>query len=281
MDFLLSLVVPKKMQRYKNMSGIVAVALFAICAYILCLPIKIKSANVDNLIEQNGYHSAEFVNFTTAHDISEIKAFSPKLDNYNLVCSDEDNHTFTLVDDGKTIYLVFAPSYDEFSTSLDLYELFSLEKKNNTFALLFAKEFFYLDHIDEDGKLEVVQGADYKYMDLDFANCETTNELIHYVGYNLATLYGQVLSASFAISAILMVIILPLILTVVMFLLLRKRSKMTKFSEYMNISAICSIAPTIVFFIVGFFFTSFINFYTTVFVIYYIFTAYKINTLSQ
>ena len=152
--------------------------------------------------------------------------------------------------------------------------------------ILFAKNFYHLQNVTKqvvDGveslKVTTIQGASYRDCAIDFASYQTTNEMLKGVGNALALLYGSMYITSFTLTAGLMFFVLPLVIITVMWLLLRKNGSLKKFKEYYNIASISMIVPTLVAFGVAWFWPQIINFFTTAFVMYYLFNVWRINAL--
>ena len=289
MDFLKSFIFPLKMRRFRNMSILFAILIFIMATYLAIVPVKYKHSKPLNVIKTNAYLTKDFYDATTDFDYTAIKNKNYAIkDSSELVADDTTSSSYTINgivnNTNYKFYIVFDFDIEAFSATDDLYEIYGFEKEEASCVLLFAKGYYELQNTKEETVNEVkrltyntIQGSTYRDANLDFAAYNDTNEFMDAIAMMLAKLYGAVYVSMFTLTCAFMVILLPLVLILVLWLVLRKKGSITKFKEYYNIAGIACIIPTLIAFGVAWFWPQIINFYTTAFVVYYLFVIYRIN----
>lgn len=289
MDFLKSFIFPLKMRRFRNMSILFAIIIFIMATYLAIVPVKYKHSKPDNVIKTNAYLTKDFYDATTDFDYAAIKNKNYAIkDASELVADDTTFSSYTINgivnNTNYKFYIVFDFDNEAFSATDDLYEIYGFEKEKASCVLLFAKGYYELQNtkeetVNEEKKLvySTIQGSSYRDANLDFASYNDTNEFLDAIAMMLAKLYGAVYVSMFTLTCAFMIIVLPLVLILVMWLVFKKRGSITGFKEYYNIAAISCIIPTLIAFGVAWFWPQIINFYTTAFVVYYLFVIYRIN----
>lgn len=289
MDILLSFFVPSKMRRFRNMSGVIAVVIFVLATYLFIIPIKYKFSKPDKVITTNAYLSKNFTDAESNFDYTEIKANNYVISNEKLGADVTDKKVYAidavLDNNNYKFYFVFDLAKENYEFTEDLYSLYEVEKDKSSCLILFTTSFYELQTIeadkDDETKLvsSTVQGATYKECEIDFASYNNANELLDGVGYALAKLYGNMYVTYFTFTSALMIFLLPLGLILIMWLLFRKNGSLKRFKEYYNVAAIASIVPTLIAFGVSWFWPQVVNFYVTVFMIYFLFVIMRINAI--
>lgn len=289
MDFLKSLIFPLKMRRFRNMSVLIAILIFIVSTYLAIVPIKYKHSKPKYVIPTNAYLTKDFNDATTDFDYNEIKNKNYAVENNSTLTADDKTTTvYTingLVDNTNyKFYFVFDFENEGFSATADLYETYNLEKEKSSCILLFTTSYYELQNTKEETVNEEVrltyntlQGSTYRDFDLDFASFNNTEEFLDAISIVLAKLYGAMYVSAFTLTCALMMFLLPLVLIVIMWLVLRNKGSITKFKEYYNVAALATIVPTLIAFGIEWFWPQVVNFYTTAFVVYYLFVIYRIN----
>ena len=287
MDFLKSFIFPLKMRRFRSMSVFIAISIFLVATYLTIIPVRVKYSNKDYIISKNYYLTKNFYDATTDFDYDLIKANNFVLDTKELVLSgDIDEVKVYKIDsiiDNKnyTFNIIYDLDKDNLDQAEDLYMIYDLEKKEASCVVLFSSKFYELQNVklDNEEKLvaNTIQGSTYKGLDIDFNNCNNANEFLDMMASGIAKLYGDMYIAMFTLTSILMVLVLPLLLVFVMWLVLRKNGSLKLFKEYYNVASIASVVPVLIAFGVAWFWPQVVNFYTTAFVMFYLFVIYRIN----
>ena len=292
MDFLKSFIFPLKMRRFRNMSGLIAVGIFLILMYLAIVPIRVRYSKADYVISKDGYSSKGLYYATSTFDYKEIKAKNYIIDTEKQVLTAGVKglsiyQVNTVFEDKNVIYyFVFDLEKDTYNKDEDLYALYQINKSDNSYVFLFSLNYYELENVqvDEasgDKKSNILVAATYKGCKIDFNSYNNTDEFLDGVAYALAILYGETYVSSFTFTSALMLFLLPCLLVAVMWLVLRKNGTMKRFKEYYNIAAISSIIPALIAFGIAWFWPQVINFYTTVFVMYYLFVVYRINAFPD
>ena len=294
MDFLKGFIIPSKMRRFRNMSGLIALGIFFVLMYIAVIPIRVRYSRPDYVISKNGYESKAFYEANTDYDYSQIKSKNYIIDTTNLVLTAGVKTTSTYVinatagEKNVTFNVVFDLEKETYDQNEDLFDTYGIDKNDDNYLLLFSLNYYELQNITtvtvdeaDTKKGTIVSAATYKGCPIDFGAYNNAEEFLDGIANALASLYGEVYTSSFTFTSMLMLFILPLLLIIVMWLILRKNGSMKKFKEYYNIAAICSVVPSLVAFGIAWFWPQIINFYTTVFVVYYLFCVWRINGMPD
>ena len=287
MDFLKSFIFPLKMRRFRSISVFIAISIFLVATYLTIIPVRVKYSNKDYIISKNYYLTKNFYDATTDFDYDLIKANNFVLDTKELVLSGDINevkvYKIDSIIDNKnyTFNIIYDLDKDNLDQAEDLYMIYDLEKKEASCVVLFSSKFYELQNVklDNEEKLvaNTIQGSTYKGLDIDFNNCNNANEFLDMMASGIAKLYGDMYIAMFTLTSILMVLVLPLLLVFVMWLVLRKNGSLKLFKEYYNVASIASVVPVLIAFGVAWFWPQVVNFYTTAFVMFYLFVIYRIN----
>lgn len=289
MNFLKSFIFPLKMRRFRTMSVLIAIVIFMASTYLAIVPIKYKHSKPNNVIKTNAYLTKDYQDATTDFDYSEIKNKNYVIEKDLTLSAGVRTTSVYTVDSivnnvNYKFYFVFDFDNDGFSSTADLYEKYNLVKEKNSAILLFTTKYYELQNTKEETVNDVanitfntIQGSTYQDCNLDFASFNNTNEFLDGISLMLAKLYGTMYVSAFTLTSALMMFILPLVLVLVMWLILRKKGTLITLKEYYNIASICTIIPTLIAFGVAWFWPQVVNFYTTAFVVYYLFVIYRIN----
>ena len=289
MDFLKSFIFPLKMRRFRTMSMLFAMLIFIVSTYLAIIPIKYKHSKPQYVIPTNAYLTKDFNDATSDFDYNEIKNKNYIIENNSVLTAGVKTTTvYTingLVDNTNyKFYFIFDFETESFSSTVDLYETYNLEKEKTSCILLFTTNYYELQNtkeetVNEETRLtyNTIQGSTYRDCNLDFSSFNTTDEFLDGISLMLAKLYGAMYVSAFTLTSTLMMFLLPLVLITVMWLVLRKKGPLTTFKEYYNVAAIACIIPTLLAFGIEWFWPQVVNFYTTAFVVYYLFVIYRIN----
>ena len=289
MNFLKSFIFPLKMRRFRTMSVLIALVIFMASTYLAIVPIKYKHSKPQYVIPTNAYLTKDYQDATSDFDYSEIKNKNYVIEKDLSLTAEDKTMTIYTVDSivnnsNYKFYFVFDFDNDGFSSSTDLYEKYNLVKEEKSAILLFAPKYYELQNTKEETVNDVasitfntIQGSTYQDCNLDFDSFNNTDEFLDGISLMLAKLYGTMYVSAFTLTSTLMMFVLPFVLILVMWLIFRKKGTLVKLKEYYNIASICTIVPTLLAFGIAWFWPQVINFYTTAFVVYYLFVIYRIN----
>lgn len=287
MEFIKSLFVPLLMRRHRNMSMFISVGIFLVSIYLIIIPVQLTYKYTNKALDINGYHSKEIYNTVTDYDYNNILNNGYVIDakGNSLTSSNKETAIFKIegLSDNSNIIinLVFDFELESYNSNFDAFEKYNIEKENRTFIVLFASSWYEIQEAVNNSSdeiiLEHVQGTTYKNCELDFNAYDNTESFLKGLGSDISKLYASLYISALTVNSLLMVFILPMILVLFMWVVLKKNGSLKTFKEYYNIASITSFAPTIIAFIVAWFWPQVVNFYTTAFVMYYLFVVYRIN----
>ncbi len=192
-----------------------------------------------------------------------------------------NNHFTFIVDlDISNISGIVAYKYDE-NIHKDL-------DKNSYYYIIVTKGFvFYQANLQGINELEIerdskkLQFANLStyYANSPFSTLDFTTETFGtYLSGKLEEGYKVLAVQSFNITAFMYCIVYTFIISLLFSFLFRKNGRMKKLKEYYNIASIANIVPTIICFIINWFFPLiFAQLYLFIFAVYFLFVLYKIN----
>lgn len=364
MDIIKSLIFPRFMKRYRYMSVFIALAIFVLTVYLLCLPFQITNKNSkDKFIADDVLSIKAFAEINDpSFDFSAIKSAEYTTNSGKLVCNYPDDGAYryyktqyTMDDKLMTIHLVFDP-YNSLEKSLealkeDYLTAFILEGADSTnvkrraaqianltyvqmlidpilnplnhfailhnltdqaldeeaakvsnfsyfnitptkdkpeFILLFTSQFveYQIPLFDKEGNdlspQETLATLSYgESMKIDVKEMNSISDLGNKFARNIIDLYLQYSLVQYTLQAILIVIIYPLLIVLILWLFFRKNGELKTFKEYYNIAAISSLLPTIISFIVLWFYPTMITIFGLILSVFYIFNLYRINLIPK
>lgn len=120
--------------------------------------------------------------------------------------------------------------------------------------------------------------------DTKYSNLKNfTNEDFHYILYrNIQSAYVGTVNAQYTLVFIFDCVILPLLLSLIYFLMFRKNGRMKKWKEYYVVSSIAILLPALICFGIMWFYppiTSYV--FILSFGVWYLFVCFKINTIRE
>ncbi|MGB4537672.1 MAG: hypothetical protein WBI24_03370 [Bacilli bacterium] len=309
-DFLLSLVSPLKMARFRTMSVLIAIIIFLLSVQIIYFPFKEAILRQGPVFEQD----YTLIPLKDLPDDEEVNQFAKRLKdmgcaidkNKRLVCDGledgelvEETFVFHHEETGYTKKLhFFIDYYIEEEPQLDINKGFEskdypyVENEEDYFVVLTPAGIYYqaFTMLDEDespvkhGDRELicdrilVPYAIYKEFSLTIDEPEAYG---YQIGPYLArkivegNLENDMLISIKIIFWI--VFLMPLIFIFMFWLVFKRTGRLKYFKEYYNIAAISSIAPLLLTFVAAWFLPAVINWYIFIFAVYYIYVLYRIN----
>ena len=311
-DFLLSLVSPLKMARFRTMSVLIAIIIFLLSVQIIYFPFKEAILRQGPVIEQDYI----LIPLQDLPDDEEVNQFAKRLKdmgcaidkNKRLVCDGledgelvEETFVFHHEETGYTKKLhFFIDYYIEEEPQLDLNKGFEskdypyVENEEDYFVVLTPAGIYYqaFTMLDEDEKKDPVKHGDhelicdrilvpyaiYKEFSLTIDEPEAYG---YQIGPYLARKIVEGKLENYVSSSILYIFLImflmPLIFIFMFWLVFKRTGRLKYFKEYYNIAAISSIAPLLLTFVAAWFLPAVINWYIFIFAVYYIYVLYRIN----
>lgn len=151
MNFLKSLILPTKMRRHKNMTVLLAIAIFALIYYAIYFTVKIRvNNNFEKYKTQNVMGVAPFANIPHDMTISEIKNNSYKVNEDNKLTTTLEN------DDNFQLYLI---SYEKDNATYNIY--FGFDPHNTIATKLEAMQNDYKEYTGDDTKASMIARLTY------------------------------------------------------------------------------------------------------------------------
>ncbi len=202
----------------------------------------------------------------------------------------QSDHTLNKVAYFAILHKLSDEKLDQEANQVSNFSYFNIEvtKENPEFVLLFTEKIveYQIPLFDKDGKSLSPQEtrAVITYSDLMKINVKEMNSISDFTkrfANNIIDLYLQYSTIQYTLQAVLIIIIYPLLIVVILWLFFRKRGNLRTFKEYYNIAAISSIIPTLISFIVLWFFPTLLTIYGLILSVFYIFILYRINLTPQ
>ena len=137
-------------------------------------------------------------------------------------------------------------------TYIDTYNL-----KSNAYVMLFEAKKFYIE-VPDNGTIfnDSISYSDAKINEFDVTTCKDLNEFSSLFIKGIGKTYAKNAGIVYLGNCIIYTIVFPLLLALIVWIGLKKRSDLKRFKEYYNILAISSIIPCLIAFILGWFISS-------------------------
>ncbi|HHU55389.1 MAG TPA: hypothetical protein GXZ48_01670 [Acholeplasmataceae bacterium] len=170
------------------------------------------------------------------------------------------------------------------NTTLFDYFNISPDEEHENLLIIFNKESYdYQIPLYEEDEVKY-PSANFRYtkdFDFDVKKMTSINDLGKKMTYDLLNHQTAYLKNQYTFQAIIYVILYPILIILIMWLFFRKSGVLKTFKEYYNIAAITSIIPTLITFVILWFYPQGLAFYGMLLAIYYIFILYRVNAIPD
>lgn len=315
-DFLLSLVSPLKMARFRTMSVLIAIIIFLLSVQIIYFPFKEAILRQGPVFEQD----YTLIPLKDLPDDEEVNQFAKRLKdmgcaidkNKRLVCDGledgelvEETFVFHHEETGYTKKLhFFIDYYIEKDPRVDLKEGFKsadypyVENEEDYFLVLTPQFLYYQAYtmLTEAEKKDPVKHGDealvgaaitlhygiFKEFDLKVDEPAVSGYLIgDYLARKIVEGMVEAYASSSIINLFLIAFLFPLLFITIYWLVFKRTGKLRYFKEYYNIAAIASLVPLLIVFVIAWFLPVVINWYMFAFGLYYLFILYRVNNARE
>jgi|SRR5690554_110521 len=320
LDFLKTLFIPRLMKRYRYMSVLISVIIFMASVYLLNLPVSYQiskgatelreSYNYQVLLDLENSFEANPDNEVALQDIGALECSvdrgflnCPKI---KKISETEDSVEYEVferdleyVNDGITKKIKFIVDLNvinpEFNDVIDDLEDVPYEENTEYYKVMLTSDGILFqahqygindEEIEHNGTKLIFENRYYTYVgfmpefNLNLDKSSSRNIGNRLVDYLINSDIRQYTSSAF-IYLLLTIFILPLIFVLILWLFFRRTGKLTRYKEYYNIAAICTIAPVLITFLVTWVWMQAFNYYMYVFALFYLFALYKINSMPD
>lgn len=356
-EFLKSLVIPRKIKKYRYMSVLIAIAIFVISFYLLIIPFRVTiNSKKDLYIEKNVLY-VQGINQLESDDQETFQAL--KQGNYRI----EDGTLLSSINDEKYQYYFFSyqnedekkievhfvfdknnyrieqikeireqyiEKYDnenranniayltfieeqknseldreeyfselhalsdealnERAENTTLFDLFNIETSSeyDSYLIIFNEKSFDYQvplYTSEGEKIEPRHTfGNFSYLEnfsLDVRTMNSVNDLGKKMAFNLIDYQILRDKQQYTFNAIVYILLFPLVIIFILWLFLKRDGVLKRFKEYYNIAAITSVIPTLVTFLIAWFFPEAISLYGMLLSIYYVFILFRVNSIPD
>lgn len=310
-EFMKSLVLPRRMVRFKDMSALISVLIFVASVYLISFPYGKANAKAAAALKDEYPYFAiqkeldDSENLTKLQEIIDLGCAVNV--NGQLECADEAKiisedrmfkRVITFEEEGITKHINYIINYYPLDNPPTEIKAFSLEQypyQENVeeyFVYMDRNVIFYQAFQDglQAEELPVHNGIqlmptatdllDYKRYLPEFRLTETNpgrlgQTLINEVLKGDA-LFRESISTIYSFFTIL---VYPLLMILIFWLFFKRQGRLTRFREYYNIAAVSSIIPALLAFGLIWIFPQVFEYYIFGFAIYYLFILYRINSM--
>lgn len=307
LEFFKSLVIPQKMAKYRYMSVLISLIIFFAFLNLLTVPLnnyyvesqpEIKAVYRYQALQEIESHLAD--KETNEEVLQKLAALECSVVEGIMDCAKlEDNTKFNeeivINVDGITKRIMFQVDLTE--EVIDFEKLrFDLEDypyvdNEEIYLVLFLRtELYFQAHqqgidakeIKHNNNQLIYFSDHYQYQstmpDLTLVSDEASARSIG-GEIAIALVNGYIVYASSFQTAtmVIMLFLFTLIITFMFWLVFKRNGKLKTFKEYYNIAAISSVVPFILAFIIAWFWVDVLNKFIYVYIIFYLFSLYKIN----
>ena len=228
------------------------------------------------------------VNYYVAKKIEEIKL------KYKETYPTEDNLKIEY-----SAILIFSEMQKGTSmeSAIDKYQQYNIEKINDelnsltyadtyklpevdAYVMLFEAKKFYIEVPEANTVFnDSMSYSDAKLNGFDINNCENLNEFSSKFVKEIGAIYAKNAGIVYLGNCLIYALVFPMLLALIVWLGLKKRSDLKRFKEYYNILAISSIVPCLIAFILGWFLSSTSGLvYLSIMAIYGLIVLYRAST---
>ena len=315
LDFLKSLVLPRKMARFRGMYVIISICIFILASYLLTIPVKPYLRHYyDKMISENNYQYLQGIkdipiNEDTSLVFKELQSLECKAnENDQLECANlegtlyETNLTYTNSEERKVNIKFVIDLFDSEGKSQyipDRKFVYSDEAYPNIdnedyFLIIFRKDCIYyrafpigIDSAKVERNGATVRSQEftsyYDYIDnFNFINFQNdTYFAAAYLINSLKSGHIPLLATTYSMSFFFYTVVFTLIISFLFWLFFRKNGKLKRFKEYYNIASITSIIPTLLVFGVMWINLAYSGLYIFLFSVFYLFVLYRINNARE
>ncbi len=164
----------------------------------------------------------------------------------------------------------------EIDKTYNLFKLYNIENLEDTsdYLLVFYPDYFALNY-EQD-----LIGAYYSEAKFNVTDTSST-EFGDYLSVYMMSNFVKATQQRQTFSVVLVLFGLPFILILIIWLFYRKNSQMKQYKEYYNLAAITSIIPTILVFIITWFWLDALILHSALNLVYFMYVTYKINTFKE
>jgi len=159
----------------------------------------------------------------------------------------------------------------------DLYNVANTEEEHNYLLAFNESNMIYAGEGKTAEDLVAVTITYTNDQELYLSNQESITKFSEYIADYIMDMNINLIINRQTLNVILSILILPLVLIAIIWLFYRKAGNLKTYKEYYNIAAISSIVPTLITFVICFFWPDILNFYIIGVMVFYIFVLSKIN----
>lgn len=313
-NFLKSLILPTRMNKYRHMSIFIAVFIFLFGSFIIIIP-------ESTIIDRNRYELMESENvysLTALIDIPNtegaalltLKDYGCRLDdNKEFVCTNESvipqgepliityNTTIELADGTtkditRNIYFVI-DFYDYknnaeryFDVEKDFDELVVAENHENYLVVFYKNAILYkIPPVLDDNGVPlgqngiVVETKNITFTFEDFG--ATASTAGYYTASKLMDGFIPIIKNQLSFNALIYGVFYSLLIVFMVWLISKRNGRLKTFKEYYNIAGISSVAPLLLVFALAWFIPGVSQFYSFAFALFYLFIIFKLNNMPE
>lgn len=315
-DFLKSLVLPSKMQRYRNITVLIPICIMLLVASVLSFPpVKVFENTKYENIEEKNYLNLQNI-LMLPSDNADVTTLTNELLALNLKATVKENGTSYYINvegmnyndpvkewnvvypgaDGRTAHLKVIFDYCDPSTeenianhqnaNLDPYKaedtVYKSDSENIYYVIAIYTSFItygYSNYANESATFTSVNFFYNQEFILDLTNVEKTPEgLGLYLSHFIIDGYEATYDFMIQIQIYIMVPLFTLIFALLFWLCFKRNGKLKRFKEYFNIAGICMVVPAIIFFAVEWIYPAIADYYMYGMALFYVFVLFKINS---
>lgn len=173
---------------------------------------------------------------------------------------------------------------EEEAKNYTIFDLFQIETVENAmnYAVVFNPTYIVYGAKSASEDQKVAATIYYlKDLEISFSDLPSIAEFGQTTARIIIDTYVNTLQMKQVLNYVLTVIVMPFFLVFIIWIFYRRNSVLKTYKEYYNIAAVSSIVPTILIFIVSWFWTNVYVIHAACILVYYVYVLYRINSQSN
>jgi maltodextrin utilization protein YvdJ len=180
------------------------------------------------------------------------------------------------------LYALPLTEIEKISNEMDGFDLYNVERHEDSLDFIVVFNQDIMIYVGEKAGEENLTAATIRYskdFDLKFNQLSSSKEFGETISNYIVQMYILTIQNQQTLQIIFSTLIAPIILVFIVWLLYRKKGTLKTYKEYYNIAAICSVIPTIIIFVLTWFWLGAIIIHAALMLVFYVFALYRINTM--
>jgi len=313
-DFLVSLVKPLKMARFRSMSVLISIIIFLLSVQIVYFPYKSFIRRQASTIVEDYL----LIPLKELPDTQEVNDLATRLKGYGCTINKDKKLVCENLEDGALIEETIEFSHGDYTKRLHFYLDYYVEEEpqldlekgfdnedypytenEEDYFLVITPDYIYYQPftmLSESEQEDPVKHGDvalvgfqmrvpYNYFKEFVLSVDEPEVYGYQIGDYLAdkivTGIIELQISSSLLNLIITFVLMPLLFIFMFWLVFKRSGRLKYFKEYYNIAAVASLVPLLITFIFAWFMPAIVNWYIFIFSIYYIFVLYRINNAPE